>query len=240
MGNRVVSYISSVVWIGSVPLGGSYPVRTQSMTSTDTLDTRASVAQCIRIIEAGADFVRLTAQSIKEVKNLADIRSVLRKAGFDTPLIADIHFNPSAAETAARIVEKVRINPGNYADKRASFIKIEFSEKEYGAELEKIHSKLLPLINICHENHTAVRIGVNHGSLSDRIMTRYGNTPEGMAVSAMEFIRVFRAENFHRLVLSMKSSDTGIMIKATRKLVQMMTDEDFYPLHLGVTEAGEE
>lgn len=240
MGNRVVSYISSVVWIGSVPLGGSYPVRTQSMTSTDTLDTRASVAQCIRIIEAGADFVRLTAQSIKEAGNLADIKSELRKAGFDTPLIADIHFNPSAAETAARIVEKVRINPGNYADKRASFTKIEFSEKEYGAELEKIHSKLLPLINICHENHTAVRIGVNHGSLSDRIMTRYGNTPEGMAVSAMEFISIFRAENFHRLVLSMKSSDTGVMIKATRKLVQMMTDEGFaYPLHLGVTEAGE-
>ena len=240
MGNRVVSYKSSVVWIGSVPLGGSYPVRTQSMTSTDTLDTRASVTQCIRIIEAGADFVRLTAQRIKEAENLAYIKSELRKAGFDTPLIADIHFNPSAAETAARIVEKVRINPGNYADKRASFTKIEFSEKEYAAELEKIHSKLLPLINICHENHTAVRIGVNHGSLSDRIMTRYGNTPEGMAVSAMEFIKIFRAENFHRLVLSMKSSDAGVMIRATRKLVQMMTDEGFaYPLHLGVTEAGE-
>jgi (E)-4-hydroxy-3-methylbut-2-enyl-diphosphate synthase len=233
-------YRSSVVSIGSIPLGGTNPVRIQSMTNADTMDTQASVGQCIRIIEAGADFVRLTAQGIKEAENLANIKSVLRKAGFDAPLIADIHFNPSAAETAARIVEKVRINPGNYADKRASFRKIEFSEKEYNEELERIHSRLLPLINICHENHTAVRIGVNHGSLSDRIMTRYGNTPEGMAVSAMEFIRIFRAENFHRLVLSMKSSDTAVMIKATRRLIEMMTDEGFaYPLHLGVTEAGE-
>jgi (E)-4-hydroxy-3-methylbut-2-enyl-diphosphate synthase len=210
------------------------------MTNTDTLDTKASVAQCIRIIEAGADFVRLTAQGIKEAQNLANIKSELSLAGFETPLIADIHFNPSAAEVASRIVEKVRINPGNYADKRATFTKIEFSEKEYNEELERIHSRLLPLINLCNENHTAVRIGVNHGSLSDRIMTRYGNTPEGMVVSAMEFIRIFRAENFHRLVLSLKSSDTGIMIKATRRLVRMMTDEGFaYPLHLGVTEAGE-
>jgi (E)-4-hydroxy-3-methylbut-2-enyl-diphosphate synthase len=233
-------YISSVILIGSVPLGGNNPVRIQSMTSTDTLDTRASVAQCIRIIEAGADFVRLTAQGIREAKNLANIKSELRKDGFDTPLIADIHFNPSAAEIAARIVEKVRINPGNYADKRASFQKIEFSEKEYNEELERIHSRLLTLINICHENDTAIRIGVNHGSLSDRIMTRYGNTPEGMAVSAMEYIRIFRAENFHRLVLSMKSSDTGVMIRATRRLAEMMTNEGFaYPLHLGVTEAGE-
>ena len=233
-------YRSSIVLIGSVPLGGSNPVRIQSMTNTDTNDTRASVAQCIRIIEAGADFVRLTAQGIREAENLAKIKTELRKAGFDTPLIADIHFNPSAAEVAARIVEKVRINPGNYADKRASFQKIEFSEKEYNEELERIHSRILPLINTCHENHTAVRIGVNHGSLSDRIMTRYGNTPEGMAVSAMEFIRIFRAENFNRLVLSMKSSDTGIMIRATRRLTEMMTGEGFaYPLHLGVTEAGE-
>ena len=151
-------YTSSIVQIGSIPLGGSYPVRIQSMTNTDTLDTRASVAQCIRIIEAGADFVRLTAQGIREAENLANIKSELRKAGFDTPLIADIHFNPSAAEIAARIVEKVRINPGNYADKRASFQKIEFSEKEYNEELERIHSRLLPLIKICHENQTAVRI----------------------------------------------------------------------------------
>jgi (E)-4-hydroxy-3-methylbut-2-enyl-diphosphate synthase len=234
------NYLSSIINIGPIPLGGTCPIRIQSMTNTDTMDTKASVAQCIRIIEAGADFVRLTAQGTWEAKNLSIIKSELRKAGFDTPLIADIHFNPAAAEIAARIVEKVRINPGNYADKRASFQKIEFTDKEYNEELERIHSRLLPLIKICDENQTAVRIGVNHGSLSDRIMSRYGNTPEGMALSAMEFIRVFRAENFHRLVLSMKSSDTGVMIRATRRLAEMMTAEGFaYPLHLGVTEAGE-
>ncbi|MFZ2339127.1 MAG: (E)-4-hydroxy-3-methylbut-2-enyl-diphosphate synthase [Bacteroidales bacterium] len=233
-------FISSPILIGRLLLGGTHPVRIQSMTNTDTLDTAASVAQCIRIIEAGADLVRLTAQGMREAKNLANIRSELRKAGFETPLVADIHFNPSAAELAAKIVEKVRVNPGNYADKRASFIKVVFSEQEYREELERIHSRILPLINICHEHGTAVRIGVNHGSLSDRIMTRYGNTPEGMAVSAMEFIRIFRAENFHKLILSMKSSDTGIMIKATRRLVELMKAEGFaYPLHLGVTEAGE-
>lgn len=231
---------SSVVNIGSIPLGGDHPVRLQSMTNTDTLDTGASVAQCIRIIEAGADFVRLTAQGIREAENLAHIKSGLQKAGFNTPLIADIHFNPDAAEVAARIVEKVRINPGNYADRRASFKEVRLSEKEYEEELERIHSRLLPLIDACHEYGTAIRIGVNHGSLSDRIMTRYGNTPEGMAVSAMEFIRVFRTENFHRLVLSLKSSDTAVMIKATLTLTSMMMKEGFaYPLHLGVTEAGE-
>ncbi len=233
-------YISSVVSIGSTPLGGDYPIRIQSMTNTDTLDTKASVAQCIRIIEAGADYVRLTAQGIKEAENLAKIKKELQKAGFDTPLIADIHFNPAAAEVAAKLVEKVRINPGNYADKRASFAKIDITEKEYYKELERIHSRLLPLISICHTNKTVIRVGVNHGSLSDRIMTKYGNTPNGMAVSAMEFIRIFRAENFHKLVLSMKSSDTAVMIEATRMLVRMMTEEGFaYPLHLGVTEAGE-
>ena len=216
----ITPYISSPVSIGSVPLGGDYPIRIQSMTNTDTLDTKASVAQCIRIIEAGADYVRLTAQGIREAENLAVIKKELRKAGFNTPLIADIHFNPIAAETAARLVEKVRINPGNYADKRASFKKQELTEKEYNEELERIHTKLLPLINICRENKTVIRIGINHGSLSDRIMTRFGNTPTGMVISAMEFIRIFRAENFNDLVLSMKSSDTSIMIEATRHACQ--------------------
>jgi (E)-4-hydroxy-3-methylbut-2-enyl-diphosphate synthase len=233
-------YTSTPVLIGAVPLGGDYPIRIQSMTNTDTLDTKASVAQCIRIIDAGADYVRLTAQGVKEAENLAVIKKELRKAGFNTPLIADIHFNPVAAETAARLVEKVRINPGNYAEKRAAFEKIDLTDKEYNDELERIHAKLLPLINICRENKTIIRIGINHGSLSDRIMTRFGNTPSGMVVSALEFIKIFRAENFNDLVLSMKSSDTAIMIEATRQLVKAMQDEGLsYPLHLGVTEAGE-
>lgn len=233
-------YKSSVVSIGSTPLGGNNPIRIQSMTNTDTLDTKASVAQCIRIIEAGADYVRLTAQGIREAENLAVIKKELRKAGFETPLIADIHFNPVAAETAARLVEKVRINPGNYADKRASFDKQEFTDAEYNEELGRIHTKLLPLINICRENKTVIRIGINHGSLSDRIMTRFGNTPKGMVFSALEFIRIFRAENFSDLVLSMKSFDTAIMIEATRMLIKMLQSEELpYPIHLGVTEAGE-
>src|SRR5512133_2323761 len=225
-------YISSEVLIGTVPLGGMNPIRIQSMTNTDTLNTKASVQQCIRIIEAGADYVRLTAQGVREAENLAVIKKELRKAGFATPLIADIHFNPAAAETAARVVEKVRINPGNYVDKRASFESRELTEKEYNEELEKIHARLLPLINICRENRTVIRVGINHGSLSDRIMTRYGNTPTGMVASAMEFIRIFRAENFGDLVLSMKSSDTSVMIEATRLLVGMMQNEGAsYHLH---------
>jgi (E)-4-hydroxy-3-methylbut-2-enyl-diphosphate synthase len=241
MGERIKTpYKSSVITIGSLPLGGEYPVRLQSMTNTNTLDTKSSVGQCIRIIEAGADLVRLTAQGIREAENLANIKNELRKAGLTTPLIADIHFNPSAAETAAKIVEKVRINPGNYTDKRASFQNIDLTEKEYDEELERIHSRLLPLIKICHDFGTAIRIGINHGSLSDRIMSRYGNTPEGMVRSAMEFIKIFRQENFSKLVLSMKSSDTGVMITATRMLVDAMQDEGMaFPLHLGVTEAGE-
>lgn len=234
------NYLSGVVSIGTVPVGGSNPIRLQSMTNTDTLDTKASVEQCIRIIEAGADYVRLTAQGVKEAENLANIKKELRNSGFNTPLIADIHFNPLAAETAAKLVEKVRINPGNYADKRASFVKRELTEKEYNEELERTYEKLLPLINICHENNTVIRVGINHGSLSDRIMTRFGNTPSGMVISAMEFIHIFRAENFNDLVLSMKSSDTAIMIEATRMLVRMMQNEGLsFPIHLGVTEAGE-
>ncbi len=233
-------YKSSVIYIGRIPIGGSNPIRLQSMTNTDTLDTQASVAQCIRIIEAGADYVRLTAQGIKEAENLANIKRELRKAGFENPLIADIHFNPAAAETAARIVEKVRINPGNYADKRASFIKAEFTEKEYNEEIEKIHERLLPLINICRENKTVIRLGINHGSLSDRIMTRYGNSPKGMVASAIEFIKIFRSENFNNIVLSMKSSDTVVLLESNRLLVSEMQREGVaFPIHLGVTEAGE-
>jgi (E)-4-hydroxy-3-methylbut-2-enyl-diphosphate synthase len=194
----------------------------------------------LRIIEAGADFIRLTAQGMKEAENLAVIKKELRKAGFDTPLVADIHFNPVAAETAARLVEKIRINPGNYVDKRAEFAAFELTEKEYDEELERIHTRLLPLINICRENKTVIRVGINHGSLSDRIMTKYGNTPLGMVASAMEFIKIFQAESFKNLVLSMKSSDTSIMIEATRMLVGKMQQAGMsYPLHLGVTEAGE-
>ena len=233
-------YRSSEIKIGCLLLGGDNPIRVQSMTNTDTLDTISSVEQCIRIIEAGADLVRLTAQGVKEAENLAIIKKELQKAGLNTPLVADIHFNPAAAEAAAAIVEKVRINPGNYTDKRASFERLILNEKEYEEELERIHARLLPLIKICERNNTAIRIGVNHGSLSDRIMTRYGNTPLGMTISAMEFIRIFRAENFNNLVLSMKSSDTSVMIEATRTLVNKMMAEGYsYPVHLGVTEAGE-
>jgi len=239
MERELKPYRSSVVFIGSVPLGGDYPIRIQSMTNTDTLDTGASVAQCIRIIEAGADLVRLAAQGTKEARNLENIKKELLKAGYSTPLIADIHFNPAAAEVAAAIVEKVRINPGNYADRRISSGKI-LSDREYEEELERIHARLLPLIDICHRNNTAIRIGVNHGSLSARIIERYGNTPQGMVFSAMEFIKIFSAENFHLLVISMKSSDTAVMIEANRLLVKMMQEEGYsYPVHLGVTEAGE-
>jgi len=233
-------YTSSEIFIGNVPVGAKNPIRLQTMTNTDTADTKSSVEQCLRIIEAGADFIRLTAQGVKEAENLAVIKKELRKAGFDTPLIADIHFNPVAAETAARLVEKIRINPGNYVDKRAAFETLALTEKEYNEELERIHTRLLPLINICRENKTVIRVGINHGSLSDRIMTRYGNTPIGMVASAMEFIKIFQAENFNNLVLSMKSSDTSIMVEATRMLVGKMQQAGMsYPLHLGVTEAGE-
>lgn len=238
--DKLWKYKSSVINVGTVPLGGDNPVRIQSMTNTDTNNTKASVAQCIRIIEAGADFVRLTAQGIKEATNLENIKKQLRKAGFETPLIADIHFNPAAAETASRIVEKIRINPGNYADKRATFTKKDITEKEYNEEIEKIHQRLLPLINICRENNTVIRLGINHGSLSDRIMSRYGNTPSGMVISAMEYIKIFHSENFHNLVLSVKSSDTVVLVEANRLLVKMLGKFGlYYPVHLGVTEAGE-
>jgi len=234
-------YRSSVISVGSVPLGGDHPIRVQSMTNTDTNDTRASVGQCIRIIEAGADFVRLTAQGIREAENLKNIKRELRKAGFSTPLIADIHFNPAAAEVAARIVEKIRINPGNYADKRAEFIKTDLTDNEYNLEVERIHERLLPLINICRENSTVIRLGINHGSLSDRIMNRYGNTPTGIVVSAIEFVKIFLSENFSDLVISVKSSDTAVLVESNRLLVKMLQKFGLsYPIHLGVTEAGEE
>ena len=210
------------------------------MTSTDTMDTEASVEQCIRIIEAGGELVRLATQGEKEARNLENIRNELVKRGYSTPVVADVHFNPRVAEIAAAIADKVRINPGNYVDKRASFSVVNLSQQEYLDELERIHTRISPLLRICSANNTSIRIGVNHGSLSDRIMSRYGNTPRGMAESAMEFIRITNSENFHKLVLSMKSSSSMIMIEATKLLVEMMQAEGYsYPLHLGVTEAGE-
>ncbi|MDF1559945.1 MAG: (E)-4-hydroxy-3-methylbut-2-enyl-diphosphate synthase [Bacteroidales bacterium] len=236
----ITRYRSDIINIGSLTMGGDLPVRVQSMTNTDTLDTAASVSQCIRIIKAGGELVRLTAQGVREAENLANIKRELRRAGFDTPVCADIHFNPAAAEVAARLVEKVRINPGNYADKRASFIRHELTESEWMAELDRTRERLLPLIRICMDNGTAIRIGVNHGSLSDRIMTRYGNTPMGMVVSAIEFLNIFRGEGFDRIVVSMKSSDTLTMVTANRLLVKMMEEEEMlFPVHLGITEAGE-
>ena len=227
-----------MVNIGGVPLGGDYPIRIQSMTNTDTMDTHETVEQAINMIERGCEYVRITAQGIKEAEQLAVIQKELRKSGFQTPLIADIHFNPQAAEIAARIVSKIRINPGNYVDKK-QLTKIDYSEQEYREELERIAERIFPLLKICQEHGTAMRIGTNHGSLSDRIMSRYGDTPLGMAESAMEFIRICQSFNYHDLVLSMKSSNIKVTANATRLLVAKMTEEGMnYPIHLGVTEAG--
>lgn len=235
-----MAFKSRIINIGNLALGGYLPVRVQSMTNTDTLDTTSCVAQCIRIMEAGGELVRLTAQGVREAENLLNIKRGLREAGFNTPLCADIHFNPQAAEVAAAIVEKVRINPGNYADRRASFIRQELTDDEYASELERIRDRLMPLITICRDHGTVIRIGVNHGSLSDRVMTRYGNTPEGMVISAIEFLRIFRNEGFNDLVVSMKSSDAMVMVESNRLLVEMMMHEGMdYPVHLGITEAGE-
>lgn len=232
-------YITREVKIGNVPLGGNNPIRLQSMTTADTMNTLATVEQSVRIIEAGADYVRITAPSINEAKNLQIIKDELRKRGFDTPLIADIHFTPNAAETAARIVEKVRINPGNYAD-RKKFNIIEYSDSDYNSELERIRVKFIPLIKICKEYGTAMRIGTNHGSLSDRIMSRFGDTPIGMVESALEFVRICREFNYHEIVLSMKASNPKVMVEAYRLLINKMEDEGLnYPVHLGVTEAGD-
>ena len=228
------------VRIGDLLLGNFHPIRVQTMTTTDTMDTEATVAQSIRCIEAGAELVRITAPSKKEAENLLNIKHELRRRGYNTPLVADIHFTPKAAEIAARIVEKVRINPGNYIDKK-KFELIEYSDADYAEEIERIQQRFTPLINICKEYGTAMRIGTNHGSLSDRIMSRYGDTPMGMVESAMEFLRIARYENYHNIVLSMKASNPQVMVQAYRLLIQQMNNEfnECYPLHLGVTEAGD-
>ena len=224
--------------IGNVPLGGHNPIRIQSMTNTNTLDTLATVDQCIRLFEAGCDYVRITAPCIKEAENLEKIKKELYHRGFDIPLIADVHFNPLVAEYAARIVEKVRINPGNYTDKK-NFKKLDYTDAEYSEEIEKIRDRISPLIKICKDHGTALRIGTNHGSLSDRIVSRYGDTPAGMVESALEFIRICEELDFGNLVLSMKASNIRIMIAAYRLLVHNMFKEGLdYPLHVGVTEAG--
>lgn len=228
------------VKIGDLLLGNFHPIRVQTMTTTDTMDTIATVEQSIRCIEAGAELVRITAPSKKEAENLLNIKNELRKRGYTTPLVADIHFTPNAAEIAARIVEKVRVNPGNYIDKK-KFELIEYSDADYAEEIDRIRERFTPLIRICKEYGTAMRIGTNHGSLSDRIMSRYGDTPMGMVESAMEFLRVARNESYHNIVLSMKSSNPQVMVQAYRLLIQQMDAEfsECYPLHLGVTEAGD-
>lgn len=228
------------VKIGDLLLGNFNPIRVQTMTTTDTMDTMGTVEQSIRCIEAGAELVRITAPSRKEAENLQNIKNELRKRGYNTPLVADIHFTPNAAEIAARIVEKVRVNPGNYVDKK-KFEQIEYTDAEYLEEIDRIRERFTPLVKICKEYGTAMRIGTNHGSLSDRIMSRYGDTAIGMVESAMEFLRIARAESFHNIVLSMKSSNPQVMVQAYRLLIQHMYGEfnECYPLHLGVTEAGD-
>lgn len=231
---------SSVVNIGNTPLGGDNPIRIQSMANVSTMDTEAAVRQAIRMIEAGAEYVRFTAQGEREARNLGEIRRELTAQGYTTPLVADIHFNPRAADAAAEEVEKVRINPGNYVDKVKTFDLLEYTDEEYAAELQKIRDRFVPFLNICKAHGTAIRIGVNHGSLSDRIMSRYGDTPEGMVASCMEFLRICRDEDFPDVVISIKASNTVVMVRTVRLLVRTMEAEDMhYPLHLGVTEAGD-
>ena len=231
---------SSVVNVGATPLGGDNPVRIQSMTTTSTNDTEGSVEQAIRIIEAGGEYVRLTTQGVREAENLKNINAGLRSRGYNTPLVADVHFNPHVADVAALYAEKVRINPGNYVDPARTFKKLEYTDEEYAAELQKIEKQFVPFLNICRENHTAIRIGVNHGSLSDRIMSRYGDTPAGIVESCMEFLRICKRENFTDVVISIKASNTVVMVQSVRLLVEAMDKEGMkYPLHLGVTEAGE-
>jgi (E)-4-hydroxy-3-methylbut-2-enyl-diphosphate synthase len=237
--NQYSRFLTREVNIGDIPMGGLNPIRIQSMTTTDTMDTMGTVAQTIRMVNSGCEYVRITAPSMKEAGNLANIKKELRLRGYDVPLVADIHFTPNAAEAAARIVEKVRVNPGNYADKKR-FENIEYTSAAYQAELERIYKKFTPLVKICKEYGTAMRIGTNHGSLSDRIMSHYGDTPRGMVESAMEFIRMCEDLNYYNLVISMKASNTQVMVQAYRLLVETMVKEGMnYPLHLGVTEAGD-
>ena len=231
---------TSAADIKGLMLGSGYPIRIQSMTSTSTLDTEASVAQCKRIFDAGADLVRLTAQGVREAENIGVIRSRLHADGYCKPLVADIHFNPKAAFAAAMTADKVRINPGNFVDAARTFKKLEYTDDEYRQEIEKIRAKLIPFLEICRENHTAIRLGVNHGSLSDRIMSRYGDTPAGMVESVMEYLRICREVDFRNIVISIKASNTVVMVETVRRLVAAMDAEDMhFPLHLGVTEAGD-
>ena len=232
-------FVSREVKIGDLALGANNPLRIQSMTTTDTMDTIATVEQTIRMVESGCEYVRITAPSKKEAENLGKIKKELKNRGYDVPLIADIHYTPNAAEIAARLIEKVRVNPGNYADKK-KFQQIEYSDDDYNAELDRIREKFSPLVNICKEYGTAMRIGTNHGSLSDRILSRYGDTPLGMVESAMEFLRICEDLNYHNIVLSMKASNPKVMVNAYRLLVNHMMEAGMnYPLHLGVTEAGD-
>ena len=226
--------------VGNIGIGGSNPIRIQSMATTDTNDTAASVAQAKRIIDAGGELVRFTTQGTREAENMQHISAQLKADGYNQPLVADVHFTAHTADIAALYCEKVRINPGNYVDPGRTFKHLEYTDEEYADELQKIEKKLIPFINICKEHHTAVRIGVNHGSLSDRIMSRYGDTPEGIVESCMEFLRIFKRENFNDVVISIKASNTVVMVTTVRLLVATMDKEDMhYPLHLGVTEAGE-
>ncbi|MGR3809418.1 (E)-4-hydroxy-3-methylbut-2-enyl-diphosphate synthase [Jiulongibacter sp. NS-SX5] len=241
--NSLTSYSrrkTNQVKIGDLMLGSDYPIRVQSMTTVDTMDTEGSIEQSIRMIESGCELVRITAPSVKEAQNLENIKKGLRARGYDTPLVADIHFTPNAAELAARIVEKVRVNPGNYADKKR-FQHIDYTDSSYQEELERIRTRFTPLVQICKEYGTAMRIGTNHGSLSDRILSRYGDTPLGMVESALEFLRICEDEQYFNIVISMKSSNPQVMVQAYRLLVQRLEEEKLkpYPLHLGVTEAGE-
>ena len=231
---------SHIVQVGDTPLGGFHPIRVQSMCTTSTMDTEASVQQTLRIAEAGGEYVRLTTQGTREAENMQAINAGVRAAGCNVPLVADVHFNANVADVAARYCEKVRINPGNYVDTARQFRQLEYTDAEYAQELQKIEDRLIPFINICKEHNTAVRIGVNHGSLSDRIMSRYGDTPEGIVESCMEFLRIFVKHDFRDVVISIKASNTVVMVQSVRLLVTEMTREGMtFPLHLGVTEAGE-